>query len=184
MSAMREILVPITKPATEWVNGRALKKVSPRERHARSQGRLVAALTSWVDTTGFGRVGTEWEFRVTPPHEPTRPLVPDVAVLSYERLSYEQDDDAQIPYMAPNAAIEILSPQDDHRDVEEKIRVFLASGAQLVVIIDPLAQTLTAHDAEGSRTFSRGDTFSHKSLPDFSIKVSAIFEKPKPRGSG
>lgn len=36
MSGLREITVPITKPATEWVNGRALQKVSPQEKHARA----------------------------------------------------------------------------------------------------------------------------------------------------
>jgi len=58
--------------------------------------------------------------------------VPDVAFLSYERLGYDEDEAAQIPYMAPDAAIEILSPDDGRADIEEKIRVYLASGTALV----------------------------------------------------
>ncbi len=181
MSTVREITVPVTKPATEWVNGRALQKVSPQERHARAQGRMIAALSAWADNTGSGRVGTEWEFRVTPPHEPTRPLVPDVAFLSYDRLGYELDDVAQIPYMAPDVAIEIVSPGDRSIDIDEKVRVYLAAGAALVLLIDPHEQTFTSHDSEGMRRFTRLETFKHSALPAFAIEVASVFEKPKPR---
>lgn len=181
MSTVREITVPVTKPATEWVNGRALQKVSPRERHARAQSRMVAALHAWADKTGAGRVGTEWEFRVTPPHEATRPLVPDVSFLSYDRLAYEEDDAAQIPYMAPDVAIEIVSPGDRRVDIDEKTRVYLAAGASLVVLIDPSEQTFTTHDSGGVQRFSPHETFEHPALPAFAIKVGAVFEKPKPR---
>ena len=181
MSTTGEITVPDTKPATEWVNGRALQKVSPEERHARAQSRMVIALTAWADAAGSGRVGTEWEFRVTPPHEMTRPLVPDVAFLSYDRLAYERDDDAQIPYMAPDVAVEIISPGDHRRDIEEKVRVYLASGAGLVVLVDPLEQTLTARDSAGERRYSRDDLFAHEALPGFSMRVASLFEKPQPK---
>jgi Uma2 family endonuclease len=184
MSTTREITVPETKPATEWVNGRALQKVSPQERHARAQSMMASALRAWAHATGSGRVGTEWEFRVTPPHEMTRPLVPDVAFLSYDRLGYDRDDDAQIPYMAPDLAVEVISPGDHRRDIEEKIRVYLASGAGLVLLVDPLEQTLTARDAHGERRYSRFETFAHEALPGFSVKVSSIFEKPQPKLSG
>ena len=181
MSAMREITVPQTKPATEWVNGRALQKVSPQERHARAQGRIVGALGAWADAAGLGRVGTEWEFRVTPPHEATRPLVPDIAFLSYDRLGYEQDEAAQIPYMAPDVAVEILSPGDRRHDVDEKIRVYLAAGAKLVLLVDPAERTFTAHDHEGARRLSAEDIFTHPALPGFSMRVASSFELPKPK---
>lgn len=181
MSSLREITVPASKPATEWVNGRALQKVSPQERHARAQLRMGATLSDWADKTGAGRVGTEWEFRVTPPHEATRPLVPDVAFLSYDRLAYEEDAAAQIPYMAPDVAIEIVSPGDRHIDVEEKTRVYLAAGASLVLLVDPREQTFIAHDSEGVRRFSRHEIFKHLALPAFAIEVATVFEKPKPR---
>jgi Uma2 family endonuclease len=181
MSTTREITVPETKPATEWVNGRALQKVSPQERHARAQGRMVIALTAWADAAGSGRVGTEWEFRVTPPHEMTRPLVPDIAFLSYDRLGFDHDDMAQIPYMAPDVAVEIISPGDHRRDIDEKTRVYLASGASLVLLVDPFEQTLTARDANGERRYSRFETFAHEALPGFSLKVASLFEKPQPK---
>lgn len=178
MSNISEITVPQTKPATEWVNGRALQKVSPQERHARTQSRMVTALFAWAEQTGAGRVGTEWEFRVTPPHEPTRPLVPDVAFVSYARLPYDDDEAAQIPYMAPDVAIEILSP-GEQPDINEKIRVYQAAGASLVLVLDPLEQAFAAHDGAGIHHFSSDDVFEHRSLPGFAIEVGSVFRKQK-----
>jgi Uma2 family endonuclease len=181
MPAVREITVPITKPATEWVNGRALQKVSPQERHSRAQSRMLVALMAWAEKKGAGRVGTEWEFKVTPPHEATRPLVPDVAFLSFDRLGYEHEEAAQIPYMAPDAAIEVLSPGDRRADIEEKVRVYLAAGSALVLLVDPVERTFTACDAEGVRRFSGDEDFMHRALPGFVVRVSAIFEPLKPK---
>ncbi len=181
MSSACEITVPVTKPATEWVNGRALQKVSPQEIHARVQLRIAAALSAWADETGSGRIGTEWEFRVTPPHEPTRPLVPDVSFLSYNKLGYDEDDAAQIPYMAPDVAIEVLSPKDRLQDVDEKIRVYLASGAHLVLIVNPNDRTFTAYDSVSKTKFTDQMTFKHAALTDFALPVAAAFEKVKPR---
>jgi hypothetical protein len=87
---MREITLPETKPALEWVNGRALQKLSPRRKHALAQGRFFTALDSWAQTHDCGTVGTEWEFRIAPPGEIRRPLVPDVAYLSYARLPFDR----------------------------------------------------------------------------------------------
>jgi Uma2 family endonuclease len=181
MSTVREITVPDTTPATEWVNGRALQKMSPQHPHARAQGRWSAALLAWADDTGSGRVGSEWEFRVTPPGDVTRPLVPDVAFLSYDRLGYDQDEAADIPRMAPDVAIEIISPGDRWADLDEKARVYLAAGAKLVLIADPSSQTLIARDSIRERTYEANDIFEHGSLPGFVLRVGSIFEKSKPK---
>jgi len=178
---MLEIEVPETKPATEWVNGRALQKMNPRERHSRSQGAFLAALLLWSREAGSGRVGPEWDFRLAPPGEPRRPLVPDVAYLSYDRVGYEDDDGASIPIVAPNAVVEILSPGDARRDVDEKIRVYLASGTDVVFIVDPVRKTVDAHSSDGIETFSGGDVVTHRSLTGFALPVASIFEKTQPR---
>jgi Uma2 family endonuclease len=178
---MFEIEVPETKPATEWVNGRALQKMKPRDRHGRAQGAFIVALLSWARENGAGRVCAEWDFRLAPPVEPRRPLVPDVAYLSYERVGYEDDEGASIPRVAPNAVVEIMSPGDAHRDVDEKIRVYLACGTEVVFIVDPVREKVDAHSAFGLETFRRGDLVTHRSLPGFVIKVASIFEKIPPR---
>ena len=95
--SLHEIVLPETKPETEWVCGRALQKVSPTYAHAILQRLLIVALGAWADDGDHGRVGPEWRFRVAPPREIVRPLVPDVAFLSYDALPRETPfDDVQV----------------------------------------------------------------------------------------
>jgi Uma2 family endonuclease len=178
---MLDIEVPETKPATEWVNGRALQKMNPRERHGRAQGAFLVALLSWSRDHGAGRVCAEWDFRLAPPGEPRRPLVPDVAYLSYERVGYEDDDDAGIPRVAPNAVVEILSPGDARRDVDEKIRVYLACGSDVVFIVDPVHETVEAHSSDGIERFGGCDIVMYRALVGFALPVASIFEKIPPK---
>jgi Uma2 family endonuclease len=176
---MRDIILPETKPALEWVNGRALQKVSPRRKHARAQGRFFAALDSWAQTNDCGMVGTEWEFRIAPPGEVRRPLVPDVAYLSYARLPHDVLEETDYPLISPDAVVEILSPGDRVRDVEEKIRVYLAAGSLAVFLVDTDARTVTARDSANSTVFSFDAVVTHASLPGFSLRARHLFENRK-----
>jgi Uma2 family endonuclease len=174
---MQSIIKDQTKPASEWIAGRVVQKVSPSQRHASAQARIVSALLAWSDEFDTGRVGTEWEFRIAPPGEKARTLVPDVAFLSYEKISLEKERAAQYPLTAPDAAFEVLSPRDRKSYVAEKIRVYLASGTSLVAIVNPDARTVILHDAGGMRMLKDGDTLKHESLPNFAMPVAAIFAK-------
>ncbi len=177
LCGMQSIIEPQTKPASEWIFGRVVQKVSPRARHANAQARVASALLSWADEYGIGRIGTEWEFRIAPPAEVVRSLVPDVAFLSYTKLGFDQDEAAQMPAIAPNVAVEVLSPHDRRRNVDEKIRVYLACGTGLVVVADPERRNVTLYDANGVVTLNTGDIVRHAELPNFAMPVAAIFSK-------
>ena len=134
--ATREIVLPETKPETEWIDGHAVRKVSPTYRHALLQRRIVSRLGTWADDNATGRVGTEWRFRIAPPDDVVRPLVPDIAYVSYDALPRTAaPGDIATPLGAPTVAIEILSPSDRKRHVASKIRTLLAAGTLAVVAI-------------------------------------------------
>jgi Uma2 family endonuclease len=181
MAFMREIILPEAKPALEWVNGRVLQKVSPQRKHAVAQGRFYGALDAWARERGSGEVGTEWEFRIAPPGEVRRPLVPDVAYLSYDRVPYEDEEAADIPRVAPDVAVEVLSPRDHRRDVDEKIRVYLAAGTNVVFIVDTTDKTVTAYDDRGLERFGEFDVIRHTALPGFGLQVHLLFDRPRPK---
>jgi len=177
---MRDIVLPETKPALEWVNGRVLQKVSPQRRHSLAQMKFASALDAWADAGRSGMVGTEWEFRLQPPGEVRRPLVPDVAYISYARLPFEDEAAADIPRIAPDVVVEVLSPDDRKRDVEEKIRVYLASGTSVIFLADTKKETVTIRDGDAPRTFSRDLIVSHTCLPGFAMPARTLFERPRP----
>ncbi|HEV3086152.1 MAG TPA: Uma2 family endonuclease [Candidatus Elarobacter sp.] len=175
--SIHEIVLPETKPETEWVRGRALQKVSPTYDHSALQIELGIALRTWATAGGHGRVGPEWRFRVAPPGAIVRPLVPDVAFLSYDVLPPAARDEAQVPLGAPTVACEVLSPRNRRRDVEDKIATYLAAGTAAVIIVDPRKVTVTVHDRDGARVLHRGDTLTHPALPGFSLDLNALFER-------
>jgi Uma2 family endonuclease len=169
-----EIVLPETKPETEWVRGRALQKMSPTRSHSRLQTEFGYALTRWAQ--GRGEVGTEWRFRIAPDGEVRRPLVPDVSFTYQERLRGLTDDELEVPPFAPDVAIEILSPGDRPKDVASKVDVYLRGGGTLVLVVDPKHRTIRAIDAAAERTFSGNDSFEHVALPGFTFVVEAFFE--------
>ena len=170
-----EIILPEDKPAWEWVRGRALQKVSPKYTHARLQAVLAGAFIAWA--RGQGRVGTEWRFRVTPPGEITRPLVPDVAYLSYARLAEDEVDAAEEPLLAPDVAVEILSPGDRRIDVDHKIGVYLAAGSALVIVIDPKRRVVEMHDQQKCHVAGFDDELTHAILPAFAITLDELLKR-------
>ncbi len=178
--SIHEIVLPETKPETEWVRGRARQKVSPTFDHGSLQGLLVMALRTWADGGSHGRVATEWRFRVAPPGAMVRPLVPDVAYLSYAELAADAPRDVvQVPLGAPTVAVEVISRDDRRADVDHKIATYLAAGSSAVIAVDPKRETIAVHDDAGVRTVRAGDMLTHAALPGFALDVGALFARAK-----
>jgi Uma2 family endonuclease len=181
---MQEIILSDdVKPSLEWVNNRILQKVSPARKHALAQGRFYAALDAWARERGAGTVGTEWRFQVAPPGEIRRSLVPDVGFLSYDRMPFDEQELTDAPAMAPDAVVEVLSAGDRPTDVEEKLRVYLAAGTNVVFLVDTTSRTVEIHDAAGRRVVGDDGFVEHRSLPGLHFAVRGLFDAPKPRRS-
>jgi Uma2 family endonuclease len=178
---MYQIILPEVKPALEWVNGGVLQKVSPQRKHARAQRRFAAALGIWADDRDLGEVGTEWEFRLKPEGEIRRPLVPDVAYLAYTRLPDDDSATADIPHVAPDAVVEVLSPGDRSRDLEDKVRVYFSCGTQVVFMVNTRDETVSIRDDIGERIVRGDESISHHSLPGFTLRASTLFGRTRDR---
>jgi Uma2 family endonuclease len=170
-----EITVPETKPATEWILGEPAQKVSPKRRHALIQGAMSDMLRRWA--RGRGDCGPEWRFRIAPPGEPARPLVPDLAFLSNERKAGLSGEDLEVPRVAPDIVVEILSPDDRPDRVASKRDVYLAAGTQLVIIVDPSARSLEAYEAGGRTVCLEPSTFSTDRFPGLAIDLVELFRE-------
>jgi Uma2 family endonuclease len=168
-----EIVLPDATPEMEWVRGRALQKVSPQRTHSRLQGALTMRLDRWA--AGRGEVGPEWRFRIAPAGEIRRPLVPDVAYVSNERLRPLDGNDLEVPPFAPDVAVEILSPDDRRADVDDKIGVYLRAGSSLVIVVDPMRRAVELHDRDVTRRIGEDAAIEHSALPDFSYPVGELF---------
>jgi len=117
--------------------------VSPAgARHGQISLRLGARLLAFVEAHGLGHVlDSSTGFRL-----PSGNLrCPDVSYVSRGRFG----DDARLPNgfaeLAPDLAVEVLSPSDDVRSVLDKVGEYLQAGVRLVWLIDPAAQRAAAY---------------------------------------
>jgi Uma2 family endonuclease len=177
---MQEIeLSDAVKPYLEWVDNRILPKVSPTPLHAWAQGNFDTALRAWAVSRASGFVGPELRFQVEPPGEIRRTLVPDVAYVSFERISVEELKSHRSVRVAPDAVVEVRSVDDRQEDVDEKVRVYLAAGTRVVFLVDPEKRAVLAVDRSGVHDLSAGPV-THEALPAFSLEPALLFDFPKP----
>ncbi len=162
-----------TKPATEIIAGRLVRKVSPWERHQELELRWVLALNAWAGERG--KALHEWRHKFTAPGHTFASLVPDVAYVPRAVLDALGPEDSQSPPRAPEAAVEILSRGDSQRDLAWKVGAYLAAGTQVVFVVDPPRRTVLAHDSGGTVRFGPGETVAHPALPGFAYAVDAMF---------
>jgi Uma2 family endonuclease len=162
-----------TKPATEIIDGRLVRKVSPWERHQELELRWVFALNAWAGERG--KALHEWRHKFTAPGHAFASLVPDVAYVPRAVLDALGPKASQTPPRAPDAVVEILSRGDSQRNLAWKVGAYLAAGTQVVFVVDPPRRTVMAHDSEGTARFGPGDTAAHPSLPGFAYEVDAMF---------
>jgi Uma2 family endonuclease len=175
MQIVGEIVLPETKPETEWILDRPVQKIMPTTDHSILQLAFAMALKAWA--TKEGMVGTEWRFRASPPGEDIRPVVPDVAYMSFGRLRALSPKDRKTPPIAPEIVVEILSPDDRQKDVDEKRRVYFAWGVILELIADPDGRFVDVFDRDGryERVDSSVESYSPPIIPSLILPLRAMF---------
>jgi Uma2 family endonuclease len=80
----------------------------------------------------------------------------------------------------PTSSLRPCPLDDRSRDVEEKIRVYLAAGTQVVFLVDTDREVVDVRDLQGQREIGRDATIEHAALPGFQLQVDDLFAIPKP----
>jgi len=173
MQTIPDLAIPEIKPAFELYRGILRQKVSPQYTHARLQSVLATILSAWGAQRG--RIGTEWRFYfIERGGAPSSSLVPDVAFLSFARLPKLPKEAAERPTIAPDIAVEILSPDDRAGDIAEKIALYLAYETLRVVVVDPQTTSITIHESNREpRVFS--GTGSVDVFDDLRVDLGTLF---------
>ncbi|MGI8550549.1 MAG: Uma2 family endonuclease [Dehalococcoidia bacterium] len=170
------LVQPETEPASEYACGEVNQKPMPTNAHAILQTYLAVLLFQFLVRTGLGGVRTEWRC-IFGPAGRERAVVPDLVVVSKERLP--KGDARDTPYLraAPDLAIEILSPGQPTRPFVDKITFFLRHGVRLVWIVDPLTESvLVLSPGEDNLTLTIDDQLDGNDvLPGFSVAVRDLF---------
>ena len=102
---------------------------------------------------------------------------PDASFVSYDRLPQGELPPGYIE-MAPGLAVEVTSPSDSARDVQEKADAWLAAGTSEVWVVFPQHRTVTVHRlSEPATVFDESETLTGGDLlPGFEVSVQELFE--------
>ena len=158
----------------EFVDGKAVPKVSPKFFHSSLQGALCGLIRVWCK--GRGRVLPEWAILLKRQDKDWIP-VPDLTYISYERLPKSWRRNEACPAI-PELVIEIISPDQSMKEFEEKAKDYLAAGVPRVWVIDPEAILIRSFLTDGLSQVYRDNTpIVDELLPGFELTTRQIFEE-------
>ena len=80
--------------------------------------------------------------------------------------------------LAPDLAVEVMSPGDTYTEVEEKVAEYFNAGVRLIWIVIPKTQSIHVYrpSKEALRLKSDDLLKGEDVLPGFEIKVAELFE--------
>lgn len=136
---------------------------------------ISAELRYFARPRGLGRVlGADGTFILSREHKIV--LLPDVAFVAQHRLP-GADRRQKFFDGPPDLAVEIVSPSDRMRDVEEKAQMWLRFGTRIVWVVDPVNRTVAVWTSgDPPRLLGEADEIDGGDvLPGFRVAVAEFF---------
>jgi Uma2 family endonuclease len=124
--------------------------------------------TVWDSSTGF------WMYN-------RNCRAPDVSFITKARLKslgFKRSTEKFFPG-APDLAVEVLSPNNTRAEVDERLRDFFHSGAQIAWIIDPKAECVEVCSSPTNRKLlgAGADLDGEHLLPGFRYPIADLFKE-------
>jgi Uma2 family endonuclease len=161
---------------TELVNGKVVELMPTGFDHGEYASIIVMHLLAFVRKHNLGRVSVEAGYRLSTSPEGDTVRAPDISFLAAERLTGINT----ISFIdgPPTLAVEIISPSDLWEDIEEKVRLYLETGAQAVWLVEPRRRAVTVRRPQAaSVAYTENDLVpGGEILPGFELHVREIFK--------
>jgi len=156
----------------ELVRGAVVREPRPGARHSRLVTELLARLREHVRAQGLGIVLVDTGFRL--PGEPATVRGADVAFIAAARLP--EVAPPGFWELAPDLAVEIVSPHDRWTAVQDKAFDYLDAGTREVWLIDPAARRATVYRSR-AESFVVDDVLDGGAVvPGFSLVLRDFFD--------
>jgi Uma2 family endonuclease len=140
---------------------------------------LLTLLVTYLRAHPIGRAaGADASYQCFP-DDPSKVRKPDVSFVRVGRFPGEMLPKGHCR-LAPDLAAEVVSPNDQYSEVEEKVTEYLEAGVRLVWILDPPTRSIRVERADGSvaRLGEDDDLDGEDVVPGFRCKVSEVFADP------
>lgn len=101
---------------------------------------------------------------------------PDLSFILSGRLTNDLVPRGHIK-IAPDLAVEVISPTDIQYDVDRKVAEYLEAGVKLVWVINPETRVVIIYRADGSIGIARegGELDGEAAVPGFRCSIAALF---------
>lgn len=157
----------------ELVDGEPIELMASGGRSGWITLRIASPLKRFASSRQAGWVfSAETGFVLFPDRQTVRS--PDVSVVLRDRLA--EPPDTFVP-LAPDLAVEVLSPSDRMADALGKVGMYLDAGVRLIWLVDPAKRTVTIFRPEAPpMTLGDGEMIDGGDvLLEFAFSVSEIF---------
>ena len=164
---------------TELVRGVLRVREPAGYLHGEIAMRLGAVIHNHVEQHALGRVfAAETGFMLR--RKPDTVRAPDVAFVVSARLL--DPPPRGFAELAPDLAVEVLSPDDRPAEVLEKVAEWLRAGVRLVWVVDPARETVHVYRADGRESVLRLDDEleGEDVLPGFRLSLNRLFPGQHP----
>ena len=174
MTAEEFWLLPETEMRRSLVRGEVEETMPPGARHGTIAIAFAMFLRQWAQEHQAGVIGGESGFILA--RDPDVVRGPDVYFVRAERVPADGVPEA-FWHLAPDLAIEVVSPSETAQEVRDKGQDFLAAGTPLVWVAYPKSREVVAHTPDNlARTYRADATLTAPDvLPGFSCRVADLF---------
>ena len=162
----------------ELVAGNLRLSEPPGGAHGQIAMRLGYWLHGFVEAHELGAVLVESGFILH--RGPDTVRGPDLSFVAANHLDPRRIPASYIP-LAPDLAIEILSPTDRPSEVAEKVASYLDAGSRMVWVVDAKERTVVIHRADRSTTrLATSDWLDGEDvIPGFRRSVADLLPEPR-----
>lgn len=159
----------------DLIRGELIRTSPAHTKHGAYASRIVGRLQLYVDEHDAGEVYTA-EAGFILARDPDVLLAPDVAFVRRHRLPPENEQTGFFE-LAPDIAVEVVSPSDRLRDVSDKVMEYLEGGVSLVWVVEPGRKLVTTYKPDRtSKILTVDDELDGGDvLPGFRMPVADVF---------
>jgi Uma2 family endonuclease len=167
-----EEFIPLLESRDTWyelVEGEVVTVSPGMFLHNRVRDRLLHLLMTFLESHKLGTVVSEQPFHLFG----STVRYPDVA---FVRSGRELPPKA-LPKGAPDLAVEVISPTNTPREMDQRVSDFFAAGCKRVWLVYPEHREVYIHGLAGvSRRRGEEILEDTELLPGFSVNVSSLFD--------
>lgn len=172
--------IPETTDGTrlELIRGEVVAMTRPTWEHGEIQIALGALIFLFLRSNPIGRVAVE--SGVITERNPDTLRGPDVSFFARERMPLG----VRMPCyaeMTPDLCVEVISPSNTRRQLNEKLKEYFATGCRMAWVVDPEERSVTVYRTplEGRVIKEGGSLDGEDVLPGFTCQVAEIFESAR-----